>query len=79
MMKASLFVWDLTRVELTTETAWIHPSCSNKQSCQYRLNIESKLQMTNKPNKKFLGDVKKWRIERSAELDYGELDKLECM
>ena len=34
-----LFVWNLTRVELTTETAWINLSFRYKQCCEYLLNI----------------------------------------
>ena len=49
------------------------------QSSEYHLNIKSNMQMTNKPNKQFLGDTKMWRIKRTDKLDYGELDELECM
>ena len=70
----------LTRVEQTTDTALIHPSCSNKQSSEYRLNIiELNLQMTNKPNKNFLGEIKRLRIEQSGGLDDGELTEFHCI
>ena len=34
--------------------------------------------MMNEPNKKFLADIKMWRIKTTDELDDGELDELEC-
>ena len=54
--KDFLLVWDLKRIEPTTKTAWIYPSCSNQQSYEYR--FASILQLTNKPNNKFLGNIK---------------------
>ena len=59
LIRSRLFVWGFTR-KLTTETAWIN--------CEYRLNIESNPQMTNKPYKKFLRNTKMWRIRQTGML-----------